>query len=136
MPSYGYQAIASPAAPFGGIAEGDPRGRNTLRPISAILHVLDDGEGNLGGSGALFTIMMDDLCQRLHVIQSLELPIHLHVGLEELAHLVDFFFHLSRPLSFYLPPLVVLYFDAPGWVSDWSPSRGTLTLGGIEKKMR
>ena len=80
-----------------------PEGRNTLTPISALLYEPDDGEGNLGGSRTFSTISLDYLCQRFHVIQPLKFPIHLHIGIEEVGHLVDFFFHPSRPLS--LSPL-------------------------------
>src|SRR5665647_3146262 len=76
-----------------------PEGRSTLTLIAALTHEVDDGEGDLGGSRTFFTIIMDYLCQRLHVSQPLKLPIHLHIVMEELVHSVDFFFHPSRPLS-------------------------------------
>src|SRR5512139_1494321 len=81
-----------------------PKGRTTLTPISALLHELDDGGGDHGGSRTFFTMVMDYLCQRLHVIQSLKQPIHLHIGMEKLDHLVDFFFHPSDLLSGYFHP--------------------------------
>ena len=54
---------------------------------------------------------MDNLCQRLYVIQPLKLPIHLHLGMEELLYFVDFFFHPSHPLSRF--PLWFLLHDYP-----------------------
>jgi hypothetical protein len=68
-------------------------------PISALFHELDDGAGNLGGSRTVCTILMDYLRQRIHVIQSFQLPIHLEIAMEELAQLVVFFIHLTVPLS-------------------------------------
>jgi hypothetical protein len=87
---------------------------------SALLHELDDGEGDIGGSRTTFTIIVDDLCQRLHVLQPLKLPITLHVGMEEFVHLVDFFFHPSPPLSLLL--LSRYFLPGMAWPAKFLPT--------------
>jgi len=63
-------------------------------------------------------MVMDYLCQRLHVIQSLKQPIHLHVGMEKLPHLVDFFFHPSDLLSGYFHPRSLIHSRYEGGLNN------------------